>query len=104
MKAYSAGIDASGVVNPNAKKVLEKEDAWQNEYYSKSLDKIIDIDFDLVVTVCDNAEESCPTFPRKTKLVHVGFEDPDGKELEAFEDTLQKIKVKLLPIVRKKLS
>lgn len=104
MRAYSAGVSATGKVNPNAKKVLEAEGAWSDEYYSKSLDKMSNIVFDLVVTVCDNAKESCPDYPKDTKVVHVGFEDPDGKDYEAFEETLQEIKTKLLPIVRKKLS
>jgi len=104
MRAYSAGINAKGKVNPNAKKVLEDIDAWSDEYYSKSLDKMSGIDFDLVVTVCDNAKDNCPTYPKNTKVVHVGFEDPDEKNYEAFEETLQEIKTKLLPIVRKKLS
>jgi arsenate reductase len=104
MRAYSAGVSAKGIVNPNAKKVLENEDAWSDDYHSKSLDKMLDTDFDLVVTVCDNAKESCPVFPNSTKVVHVGFEDPEGKEFEAFEKTLEEIREKLLPIVRKKLS
>ncbi|NEW61087.1 arsenate reductase ArsC [Sulfurovum sp. bin170] len=104
MRAYSAGVSATGSVNPNTKKVLEDEDAWSDDCYSKSLDKMLDIEFDLVVTVCDSAKESCPTFSKSTKVVHVGFEDPDGKDYEAFEETLQEIKKKLLPIVRKKLS
>ena len=104
MRAYSAGISAVGVVNPNAKKVLEDDGAWSDEYYSKSLDKMLGIEFDLVVTVCDKAKESCPVYSKYTKVVHVGFEDPDGKNCEVFEETLQEIKTKLLPIVRKKLS
>ena len=104
MRAYSAGVSAKGIVNPNAKKVLENEDAWSDDYHSKNLDKMLDIDFDLVVTVCDNAKESCPIFPNSTKVVHVGFEDPEGREFEAFEEILEEIREKLLPIVRKKLS
>ena len=104
MRAYSAGVNATGKVNPNAKKALENVGAWSDEYYSKSLDKMSDIEFNLVVTVCDRAKESCPVYPRDTKVVHVGFEDPDGKDCKAFEKTLLEIKTKLLPIVRKKLS
>jgi arsenate reductase len=104
MRAYSAGVSATGKVNPNVKKVLEDEGAWSDEYYSKSLDKMSDIEFDLIVTVCDKAKDSCPNYPKYIKIVHVGFEDPDGKDYEAFKETLQEIKTKLLPIVRKKLS
>ena len=102
--AYSAGVKATGSVNSNTIKVLKEEEAWRDEYYSKTLDKIIDINFDLVVTVCSNADENCPVFPKKTEVIHVGFEDPNGKELTAFENTLKEIKRKLLPIVRKKTA
>jgi len=102
--AYSAGVKATGVVNSNAIKVLKEEDAWKDDYFSKKLDKVVDMNFDLVVTVCSNADEHCPTFPRKTEVIHVGFNDPEGKELKAFEETLQEIKRKLLPIVRKKTA
>jgi len=104
MKAYSAGVNPKGKVNPNAEKVLRQEDAWQDEYHSKTIEELESIEFDLVITVCDNAREVCPVFPKKVEVIHVGFEDPEGKSFEAFELTLQEIKEKLLPIVRKKLS
>ena len=102
--AYSSGVKASGKVNPNAKKVLEKEGIWKEEYHSKTLDKMLDKKYDLVVTVCDNAKESCPMFPGNAKIIHVGYEDPDGKDLSAFEKTLKLIKTELTPIVRKELG
>jgi len=102
--AMSSGVKASGKVNPNAKKVLETNGLWRNDYHSKTLDKVIDIDFDLVVTVCDNAMESCPIFPKNTRVIHVGYEDPDGKNYSAFEKTLKLIKMELTPIVRMELG
>lgn len=102
--AYSAGVKAIGKVNSRAIEVLKQEAAWSDDYFSKNLDKVIDINFDLVVTVCSNADDNCPVFPKKTEVIHVGFEDPDGKEFRAFEETLKEIKRKLLPIVRKKTS
>ncbi|WP_373036828.1 arsenate reductase ArsC [Sulfurimonas sp.] len=102
--AMSSGVKASGKVNPNAKKVLEENGLWRDDYHSKTLDKVIDIDFDLVVTVCDNAMESCPVFPKITKVIHVGYEDPDGKDYSAFEKTLKLIKMELTPIVRMELG
>ncbi len=104
VRAYSSGVKASGKVNPNAKKVLQSYGAWSDEYHSKSIDKIIDIDFDLIVTVCDNAKETCPVFPKKIKTIHVGFSDPDGKEISVFEDTLKLIKKELLPLIDKELK
>ncbi|EDZ61864.1 arsenate reductase/arsenical pump modifier [Sulfurimonas gotlandica GD1] len=102
--AMSSGVKASGKVNPNAKKVLEANGLWRDDYHSKTLDKVIDIEFDLVVTVCDNAMESCPIFPKNTKVIHIGYEDPDGKEYSAFEKTLKLIKFELTPIVRMELG
>ncbi|WP_415396836.1 arsenate reductase ArsC [Sulfurimonas sp. CS5] len=102
--AQSSGVKASGKVNPNAKKVLQEDGSWRDEYHSKTLDKVIDEEFDLVVTVCDNAMEACPVFPKNTKVIHVGYEDPDGKNYSAFEKTLKLIKMELTPIVRMELG
>ncbi len=102
--ADSSGVKASGKVNPNAKKVLEKEGIWQERYHSKTLDTVINNDYDLVVTVCDNAKETCPMFPKAVKTVHVSFEDPDGKGYEAFEKTLAEIEATLLPLVKKEFN
>jgi arsenate reductase (thioredoxin) len=95
--ADSSGVRASGKVNPNAKKLLEEKGIWKDEYHSKTIDKVIDNDYDLIVTVCDHANETCPIFPKATKVVHVGFEDPDGKGFEAFEETYKEIETVLLP-------
>ena len=96
VKAYSAGVNPSGRVNENAKKILMKEGAWKEEYHSKDIDEVMDIDFDLVVTVCDNAKETCPNFPKPVKKIHIGFEDPDGKEYSEFENLIEEMKERLL--------
>jgi len=104
IEAYSSGVKASGRVNTNAKKVLEENGIWNDKYHSKTLDKVMDIDFDLVVTVCDNAKETCPVFPKKTKTIHIPFTDPDGKEYDEFVKTYDKIKDILLPKVKEYLG
>lgn len=103
VEAYSSGVKASGKVNPHAQELLEEHDMWRDEYHSKTIDKVIDKDFDLVVTVCDHAKETCPVFPKAVKTIHIGFEDPDGKGPEAFVDTLLEIETRLLPIIEKEL-
>lgn len=95
----SSGVKASGRVNPNAKKLLEQKKIWKEDYHSKTIDKVIDNIYDLVVTVCGHANETCPMFPNATKVIHIGFEDPDGKGFEAFEDTYKEIEEVLLPKV-----
>jgi arsenate reductase len=104
VEAYSCGVAPSGKINPNAKKVLEQNSAWNDAYYSKPLDELSSIDFDLVVTVCSHAEETCPTFSQSTKTIHIGFEDPDGKEYETFEATYTDIEKILLPKVKELLK
>lgn len=95
----SSGVKASGKVNANAKKLLEEKGIWKEEYHSKTIDKVLDNEYDLVVTVCDNAKETCPMFPKAVKVIHISFEDPDGKGFEAFIDTYKKIEETLLPKV-----
>ena len=103
IQAYSAGVRASGKVNAYAKRVLEEEGIWSDAYHTKTVDEIIHIDFDLVVTVCDHAHETCPMFPKLVRKIHVGFSDPDGKEYGAFILTCKAIQAELLPIIEKEL-
>ena len=65
---------------------------------------VINNDYDLVVTVCDHAQETCPMFPKPVKTIHVGFEDPDGKAFSAFEETYKEIEELLLPKVKEALA
>ena len=104
VEAKSSGVRASGKVNPNAKKLLEDKGIWKEEYRSKTIDKVLDENFDLIVTVCDHANETCPMFPRPAPKIHIGFEDPDGKGFEAFEATYKEIEEVLLPAVQKALG
>ena len=55
-------------------------------HYSKHLDEFSEIDFDYVITLCDNAGESCPAYPKKTKVIHHPFTDPSF--LIADEETI----------------
>jgi arsenate reductase len=75
IEPYSAGIEIHGL-NPNAVKVMAEAGVDISSHRSKHLDEVKDIDFDFVVTVCDNAREHCPVFPGKTRLIHVDFDDP----------------------------
>lgn len=103
VQAYSSGVKASGRVNHHAQELLQEHDMWRDEYHSKTIEKVLDQDFDLIVTVCDHAKETCPVFPKATKTIHVGFEDPDGKGEDAFVQTFLDIETQLLPIVEKEL-
>jgi arsenate reductase (thioredoxin) len=73
--AYSAGISPKGV-DPRAVKVMSEAGVDISGQKSKEIDSFNDMEFDYVVTLCDNAHEACPFFPAKTRLLHRGFDDP----------------------------
>jgi len=75
LEAFSAGVETHGL-NPNAVRVMAEAGVDISGHQSKHLDELRDVDFDHVITVCSNAHESCPVFPGKTKVTHVGFDDP----------------------------
>jgi arsenate reductase (thioredoxin) len=75
IEAYSAGIETHGL-NPDAVRVMAEVGVDITGQRSKRLDELVGVAFDYVVTVCGHAHESCPVFPQKTKIVHVGFDDP----------------------------
>ena len=100
IKAFSSGVKASGSVNPNAKKILEINNSWRDEYHSKTIETILNNDFDLIITVCDNAQENCPIFPKPIPIVHIGFEDPDGQSWEKFEQLWIDMEKRILPQIK----
>jgi len=103
LEAQSSGVKASGKVNPNAKALLESKGYWREEYHSKVIETVLNTPFDLVVTVCDNAKETCPMFPKAVKTIHVGFDDPSGKAEEEYAKTLELIEKELLSVVKSEL-
>ena len=75
IEAYSAGIETHGL-NPRAVRVMAEAGVDLAGHRAKHVSELGGIAFDYVVTVCDHASEHCPVFPGKTKVVHVGFDDP----------------------------
>jgi len=75
MDVWSAGIENHGL-NPLAVKAMASVGVDISWHHAKHVDELPDIVFDLVVTVCDKAWESCPLFPGVTEVVHHGFPDP----------------------------
>lgn len=70
----------------------------------KSVDSLLDEPIDLVVSVCDNAKETCPVFPRPVKRIHVPFHDPHGEPLESFVAVRDDIRARLVLAVREALG
>jgi protein-tyrosine-phosphatase len=97
-EACSAGSEPAGSVNPFALRVLREHyriDAA--EARSKSWDAFKDTRFDIIITVCDRAKESCPVFPGQPIIAHWSIPDPalatgsDDDKLRQFRDVAQQI-------------
>jgi arsenate reductase len=85
---YSAGTKPS-IVRPEAIKVLAEIGIDISKNRSKSADEFANIEIDYVLTVCDNAKETCPYFPAKTQVIHHSFDDPPAIGEADEEITLQ---------------
>jgi arsenate reductase len=72
---FSAGVNPTSV-NSLAKKVMKEIGGDISGQQSKSVDEFLDKEFDYVITVCDNARQTCPFFPGNHELLHWGLEDP----------------------------
>jgi len=94
---YSAGVETHGV-NPKAITVMKEDGVDISGHTSNNIDEYRDIDFDYVITVCDNAKENCPFFPTMAKKFHQNFPDPakatgaDEEVLDSFRNVRQMIK------------
>ena len=75
IEAWSAGIEAHGM-NPNAMQVMKEAGVDITGQSSKLASSLQDVPLDLVITVCGHADENCPAFLGKARVVHVGFDDP----------------------------
>jgi len=96
-EVYSAGVETHGV-NPKAIETMAEDGIDISAHTSNNITEYYGIDFDYVITVCDNAKENCPFFPTKAQRFHENFPDPakaTGKEQEvmtAFRSARQLIK------------
>lgn len=72
---YSAGVETHGV-NPRAIQTMQEDGIDISKHTSNNVNEYREIDFDYVITVCDNAKERCPFFPSNAKKFHYNFPDP----------------------------
>jgi arsenate reductase len=85
IEPYSAGVEPHGL-NARAVEVMKESGIDISGHQSKHVDSLVHIPFDYVITVCDHAHETCPMFPGKTKIVHIGFDDPPALARSARTD------------------
>lgn len=87
---YSAGIETHGV-NPRAIATMKEDGIDISHHTSNNMEEYRDIDFDFVITVCDNAKERCPFFPFNAQKFHHNFPDP-AKATGTEEEILQEFR------------
>lgn len=104
VRALSAGTRPQPRVAEGAIAALRDAGLPTDGLYPKDVDAVIDEPIDLVVTVCDNAKETCPVFPRPVKSLHLPFHDPHGEPLESFLAVRDAIRARLIPAVRQALG
>ena len=95
VKVYSAGVETHGV-NPKAVATMKEIGIDISNYTSNNINEYFDVNFDYVITVCDNALEKCPFFPTKAIKLHYNFPDPAKATGSHSEIDLEFIKVRNL--------
>jgi arsenate reductase len=104
VRALSAGTKPQPKVAEGAIAALAEIGLPTDGLYPKDVDAVMDESIDLVVTVCDNAKETCPIFPRPVPAIHLPFHDPHGEPLERFIEVRDDIRARLVPAVREALG
>ena len=108
VEVYSAGTQPSGYVHPLAIKAMRELGIDISHQRSKSTDEFRGMDFDLVITVCDDADRNCPVWLRRGKKVHIGFPDPaaatgsEEERLQVFREVRDGIRERVVRYVAEK--
>ena len=99
VRAISAGTVPQPKVADGAIAALQQAGLPTEGLHPKTVEAVMDEPIDLVVSVCDNARETCPIFPRPVARIHVPFHDPHGEPLESFVAVRDDIRERLVPAV-----
>ena len=104
VRALSAGTRPQPKVAEGAIEALKLAGLPTGGLHPKDVDAVIEEAIDLVVTVCDNARETCPIFPKPVPRMHIAFHDPHGEPLASFIAVRDDIRARLVPAVREALN
>ncbi|ESQ13346.1 MAG TPA: arsenate reductase ArsC [Chromatiaceae bacterium] len=104
VRALSAGTQPQPRVADGAIAALTDAGLPTEGLTPKDIDAVLKQTIDLVVTVCDNAKEACPVFPRPVPQIHMPFHDPHGEPLESFLRVRDEIRARLVPAVVEALA
>jgi len=103
-RAVSAGTRPQPKVADGAIAALRQLGLPTDGLHPKDVDVFLTEPVDLVVTVCDNAKETCPVFPKPVRSIHLPFHDPHGEPLESFIAVRDDIRARLVPAVKEALG
>ena len=103
-RALSAGTRPQPKVADGAIAALKQAGLATEGLHPKDVDAVMNKAIDLVVTVCDNARETCPVFPKPVRAIHLPFHDPHGEPLESFVAVRDDIRARLVPAVKEALG
>jgi arsenate reductase len=104
VRGISAGTKPQPKVAEDAIAALKLAGLPTDGLYAKDVEAVMGENIDLVVSVCDNAKETCPVFPRPVPRIHLPFHDPHGEPLESFIAVRDDIRARLIPAVRQALG
>lgn len=104
VRGLSAGTTPQPKVADGAIEALKLAGLPTEGLYVKEVEAVMNEPIDLVVSVCDNAKETCPIFPRPVPRIHLPFHDPHGEPLESFIAVRDDIRARLIPVVRAALG
>jgi len=108
-QVFSAGTKPTRV-RPEAIAVMREAGIDLSGHHSKSVEEFLGQDFDYVITVCDNARETCPVFPATTRRIHWSIEDPaavgggEEERLSAFRRARDELQRRLRAFLREQIT
>jgi arsenate reductase len=104
VRALSAGTRPQPKVAEGAIEALKLGGLNTEGLYPKDIDAVMNENIDLVVTVCDNAKEACPIFPKPIPSLYMPFHDPHGEPIASFIQVRDEIRARLIPELKQRFA
>lgn len=99
-----AGLEENENINKSAIKILEEEGVDISKLKPRTLDDIVDEDFDLILTICSHSREICPKFPRRVPTIHMEFPVIEDENKSTCKELSEKLKKRAMPIILKSIG
>ncbi|MDF1879452.1 arsenate reductase ArsC [Sulfurimonas sp. SAG-AH-194-C20] len=100
VNASSAAVKKTKAVKPTVKSALVKDASWNDEYHSKAVLTMLEVEFDLVIALDTVSSKSIPEFSDNTIVIEIEYEDPNYDSPSQMEKFIKTLKMELIPISR----